>query len=406
MTFRRASLSAFICLAASLSKAAEETPRADAPGPGRTDAPAPARAVRSYDEIIALPDDKFDLAEAVLTLASEVNPATDVAGILNELDSLAVKVRTFVPETPDGIDYLDALYEVVLDRKSAEPFREDRAENFDLSLAIRKRRGSCLSVGIVTLAVARRVGAPINGVQCPGHFFLRYTPPKNAGPKDSALNMDVTRLTPENWKKLDDTFYRRWHHLDSQAEASGAYLRPLTDREVVSAYLSSRAGYYGQKKDFEQALKDAQRALALNPRNVNALINAGFALESMKRFEDAEKQYDRALEADPRSVRAMNNFASLKVRDSKSSVYSPKQAEKLIETALKIEPDRAFLLATCGEVRAARLDWRDAARCMQQALNLDKKNTAYRDRFMQYRERLREQEAGGKPGFDLKRMAD
>lgn len=359
--------------------------------------PDPNGTRRTFDEIVALPDEKFDVAEAILALASEIpveaggTATPDIAATLTELDRLADRAKTDLPDNPDGIDIFDTLYEVVLDRKAADPYRDDRADNYDLPLAARKHRGSCLSVGIMTLSVARRMGVPVYGVQCPAHFFLKYLArPGGKDAKDAAtLNFDVTRPTPDNWKKLDDDFYRKWQRIDTQAEMSGAYLRPLSDREVVSTYLASRSGFFSGKKLYAKALADAERALALNPRNVTACVNAGFANEAAGDYEEAARHYNRALQIDPESVRAMNNLAYLKVRDQSSSIYDLKGAEKLIQTALREQPGSAFLHATNGEVAAARRDWRAAGRSMQDALRIEPKNAVYRERFMFFRDKLR-----------------
>jgi len=361
--------------------------------------PDPAGPRRTFDQILALQDDQFDVAEAILTLAIEPDapvkplaktalPVTvDIEGTLRELDRLAQKAKAELPDSPDAIDYFDALYEVVLDRRAADPFREDRAENYDLSTAVKKHRGSCLSLGIMTLAVARRMNAPIFGVQCPAHFFLKYTADPSG--KAQTWNFDVTRPMPDNWKKLDDDYYRAWHKIDSRAEAAGAYLKPLTDRQVVSTFLASRSSYHGWRKEFQPALADAERAIALNERNIPAHVNAGFALESLGRLEDAAAHYGKALQIDPVSARAMNNLAYLKVRDPQSSVYDIKGATKLIDAALREHPAKAFLHATQAEVSAARENWRAAGRNMQQAMKLDAKNPAYRERFMIFRDKLR-----------------
>ncbi|HYG76130.1 MAG TPA: transglutaminase family protein [Planctomycetota bacterium] len=381
--------------------------RSEAPAPHVRPAPAikdfqppdPDAARRTFEQILTLPDSQFDVAEAILTLGLESGapqrqkkdsgaPApVDIAGTLRELDRLAAKAQADLPEAPDAIDCFDALYNVVLDRRAADPFREDRAENYDLSSAVQRRRGSCLSLGIMTLAVARRMGLPIYGVQSPGHFFLKYA--SHPGDKSNGLNFDVTRPTPDNWKKLDDAFYRRWHKIDAKAESSGAYLRPLSDREVVSAFLASRSSFHCSRREFQQALADAERALALNTKNIPAYVNAGFAQEALGQMEKAAASYQQALQIDPHSARAMNNLAYLKVRDPQSSVYDIRGATKMVESALREHPDKAFLHATEAEIHAAKNAWRAAGRSMQQAMNLEPKNAAYRERFMYFRDKLR-----------------
>ena len=352
----------------------------------------PPRIVRPFKELIELPDEKFDVAEAVLALGSEKGfvLGTEAGDTLKRLDKLGSRAKSQLPDNPETSDYFDALYDVVLNRKPSEPTHDEKADDFDLSRAVFQHHGNCLSIGISALAVARRMGAPINGAQCPGHFFLRGTAPAKGKAHETTLNFDVSRPTPDNWAKLDDEFYRKWRHFDSKAEASGEYLRPMTDKQVVSAFLSSRAGYLAREGKFAEALFDSERALALNPKNIYALINAGYAQESLRNFEEAENQYKQALELDPQCIRALNNLAFVKIRDKHAAaIYDPKKAEKLIDQALHIDPDQAYLYATKGEICAVRGDYKTATHNLQVALSLAPKNAAYRERFMALREHLR-----------------
>ena len=363
--------------------------------PGDTGAGETAEAVRlvrTFKELIELPDDKFDVAEAVLALGSEKGfvLSAEAGETLKRLDKLGARAKSQLPDNPETSDYFDALYDVVLNRKPSEPTHEEKADDFDLSRAVFQHHGNCLSIGIFALSVARRMGAPINGAQCPGHFFLRGTAPAKAKAHETTLNFDVSRPTPDNWSKVDDEFYRKWRHFDSKAEASGEYLRPMTDKQVVSAFLSSRSGYLAREGKFAEALFDSERALTLNPKNIYALINAGYAHESLKNYEEAENQYKQALEFDPQCVRALNNLAFVKIRDKHASaVYDPKKGEKLIDQAIHIDPDQAYLYATKGEICAVRGDYKTATHNLQVALSLAPKNAAYRERFMALREHLR-----------------
>lgn len=352
-------------------------------------APNPDAAARSFEDIAALPDASFDVAEAWVALASEDGQpgrGTDRAVMLRAVDELALRAEDALPNKPDGVDCFDALYETVLNRKAAEGLSGDRAENYDPAFTLQKRKGTCLSMGLLALAVARRMKVPVYGVNAPSHFFLRYTDSEN--PR-ADITMDVTRPQPERWSKQDDSFYRRWQHIHREAEARGVYLRPLSDRESISVFLASRSGFHAREKNFPLAECDAERALQLYPENVVALINAGFANEGLGRYDVAEKHYRKAIELDPGAVRAMNNLAYLKIRDASSPAYDLRGAEETIDRALRLQPDRPYLHATRGEIRAARNDWRGATAALQQALKLDPKNAAYRIRFMELRSTLR-----------------
>jgi len=366
----------------------ENKARIAAPQPPSIEGRQPASTPRKLDEILALPDSDFDLSEAVLELGKEINPASNTEDALASLDRLAAAAKDELPLSPDTIDYIDALYNAVLDRKSAEAFREDRPEDYDLAFTLSKRRGTCLSVGILTLSVARRIGAPLHGAQAPGHFLLRSTP----FPDGKVIYFDVTRPMPDKWRELDDDFFRRGYKFDEKTRKSAGYLTPLNDKQVLALYLASRAGFFSKRGQYDLALKDAQRAQALDPNNPIAALNAGFSLESLSRWKEAEQQYRRVLQLDPHSVRVMSNLAYLKVRDPESDGFDPREAERIVGQALKLDPSRAYLHATLAEVKAARQDWRAATRSMQEAMRLDKKNAAYRDRFMAFRTHLRDEE--------------
>lgn len=366
-------------------------PNADpkaAPASPRTPA-----AARNFKQLTELPDDQFDLAECILALGAESGFELGETSekTLKRLDEMAARAKEQLPVTPDVSDYFDALYDVVLNRRPVEALHDERDEDFDLSRAVFQHRGSCLSLGIAALAVAQRLNAPVSGTQCPNHFFLRGSGAVKG--RDIALSFDVTRPTPDNWTKLDDNFYRKWRHFDTKAEDAGEYLRPMTPKQVVSAFLASRAGFLSRERKFDEALIDADRALALNPRNINALINAGYIKESLHDLEQAETYYKQALDVDPQSIRALNNLAFVKARDKKSSIFDAKKAEKLIEQAIKIDPDQAYLYATRAEIYAAMGSYRDATRSMQSAVSLSPKNTSYRERYMSLREFLRSAEA-------------
>ena len=355
----------------------------------------PARAIRSFKELIELPDEQFDLAEAILALGSEkgFELAAGAGETLKRIDKLAARAKGQLPDKADTTDYMDALYDVVLNRKPSEPTHEEKADDFDLSYAVFQHHGNCLSIGIAALSVARRIGAPINGAQCPGHFFLRGTAVIKG--QERPVNFDVTRPTPDNWSKLDDDFYRKWRHFDAKAEASGEYLRPMTDKQVLSAFLSARSGFLARSARYDEALNDAERALGLDPKNISALINSGFAHESLKKYDDAEANYRHALDIDPQCIRAMNNLAFVKIRDKHAQgVYDPKKAEKLIDQAIKIDPDQSYLYATKGEICAVRGEYKQATHNLQVALSLAPKNAAYRERFMALREHLRRESSG------------
>lgn len=74
--------------------------------------------------------------------------------------------------------------------------------------------------------------------------------------------------------------------------------RGLNDSDKASAYLN-RGNAFDNLGDLEGALKDYDRALAVNPRSAQVHRNRGAALNRRGRFEEAFKDFDAAVLLQP-----------------------------------------------------------------------------------------------------------
>lgn len=63
-----------------------------------------------------------------------------------------------------------------------------------------------------------------------------------------------------------------------------------------SRFFINRSLCFYEKGQFYQALKDANRAIELNPSNPKGFYRKGCSLLKLKRFRDAEKALKKALE--------------------------------------------------------------------------------------------------------------
>lgn len=66
---------------------------------------------------------------------------------------------------------------------------------------------------------------------------------------------------------------------------------------------------YQKLKQYENALESFNRALYLNPKYIEALVNKGTLLVLMDINEEAIDNFDKALSLDPFRIQALNNKA-------------------------------------------------------------------------------------------------
>jgi regulator of sirC expression with transglutaminase-like and TPR domain len=162
-----------------------------------------------------------DLDELALTVSLALQPDLDVVARLADLDELAAAVPT---PTRDGV--MASLFgsgTFVGDRDDYHGWR-----NSCLDHVLARRRGMPISLSVVAVEVARRVGVPLVGVGMPGHFLVGdvtdpgwFADPFHAR---TALTVDDCRALYESMGGA------RWHP---------AMLGPTPHRLIVARILNN-----------------------------------------------------------------------------------------------------------------------------------------------------------------------
>lgn len=83
----------------------------------------------------------------------------------------------------------------------------------------------------------------------------------------------------------------------------------VADPGFAPAWAALAIAYQSVEEDDELAMQTAQRALAIDSDNVDALNAMGAALRRMRRWLDAEPYFDRALAIDPNSAELLEDYA-------------------------------------------------------------------------------------------------
>lgn len=119
--------------------------------------------VAPFADAVLSPDATLD--ELTLLLSKALQPDLDVIGAMTELDVLAADVRT---PTRDGVlRFLSTDAGFVGDRTEYH-----RWENSCLDHVLAQRSGMPITLAVVAVEVARRVGVHLAGVGLPGHFLV------------------------------------------------------------------------------------------------------------------------------------------------------------------------------------------------------------------------------------------
>ncbi|HEX8172625.1 MAG TPA: transglutaminase-like domain-containing protein [Thermoanaerobaculia bacterium] len=135
----------------------------------------PAEARRQFREYAAGDITNENLAYGALLIALEDNPRTDVPAYLAQLDDLAARaMRRCAPGDPP-VFRLGHLHAEMFD---GDGYRGDTTSYYDprnayLSDVIDRRSGIPISLAIIFLHVAAKLGLNAAGVGLPGHYIVK-----------------------------------------------------------------------------------------------------------------------------------------------------------------------------------------------------------------------------------------
>lgn len=112
-------------------------------------------------------------------IARDAHPQLSPTQVLSELDALAADFRVEGFDQLDGHEQATALVHHLAIHHRFQGNRQsyEDAENSYLDSVLKRRVGIPISLSVVYMAVARRIGLPVLPIGFPGHFLVRVGAP-------------------------------------------------------------------------------------------------------------------------------------------------------------------------------------------------------------------------------------
>jgi regulator of sirC expression with transglutaminase-like and TPR domain len=249
-----------------------------------------------WASLAAVDDERVPLLATALLIARDEYPRLDADLYDTLLQSHAEHLRAQVDAIGEWPLKMAAINQHLFEELG---YRGDRDEYYDprnsyLNEVFERRLGNPISLALVQMEVARRLGVPLDGVSFPGHFLVRLPV------DDGVLVMD-----PFNrGRPLDEEELRRRArpHLGGEApddHALGQILHPASHRAILMRMLRNLHGAYTDRDDWERAARSADRMLRLAPDNGDALRDRGLAYLKMGHRIGARTDLSRYLQMNP-----------------------------------------------------------------------------------------------------------
>ena len=237
--------------------------------------------------------DHIDLARAALLIAEDEYPQLTAEPYLHRLDLFSEMVRDRLANETAAPVLLGEISKVLFDE---EGFRGNTDAYYDprnsfLNDVLDRRLGIPITLSIIYLEVGWRLGLPLEGVNFPGHFLVRY--------EGEAVRLLVDpfqggqiRFEDEAQELLDRVY-------GGTVKLQETYLRPASKRDILVRLLTNLKTIYLNTRDDERALTAVKRILVFQPDAPEEVRDHGMILARRGYVQEAIAELQRYLEVVP-----------------------------------------------------------------------------------------------------------
>ena len=257
-----------------------------------TDATTAARA--RFAALLERP--RIPLDEAALAIAAEEYPDLDPGPTMATLDAIATRVGEEVGDLRPPLRVLQAMRAVL----RAEGFRGNEKEYYDprnsfLNEVVARKLGIPITLSLVTIEVARRLGLELRGVGFPGHFLVKC-------PEQPGLPGEVFIDAFNGWELLaSDECTARFRAVLHGRPFDPSLLDPVDSRHILTRLLHNLKRIYVERGDDLRTLWVVDRLLQIIPDDLEERRDRGLVSARLGGTAAAARDLEAYVRGNPRA---------------------------------------------------------------------------------------------------------
>jgi regulator of sirC expression with transglutaminase-like and TPR domain len=214
---------------------------------------------KKFSQIASLPDQQVDLARGALLIAAAAYPDMDESLYLERLDRMASKVKGDMTADISSADIIIRINHLLFDEKK---FRGNREKYYDpdnsfLNRVLDRKTGIPITLSLIYMEIAGRLGLDVRGIGLPGHFIVALYPVTK-----------IIYIDPFNRGKIlsvDDCLELVRTHMGETVASDHNWLRPIDRKELLARMLRNLKLIYAQQDNDIMLFKMIHWILTLQP---------------------------------------------------------------------------------------------------------------------------------------------
>lgn len=241
----------------------------------------------------ALDDGEIDLVRASLVIARTEYPGLEIETYADRMDDLGRQVAALVSDF-DVQRALTSINHVLFDERN---FRGNRENYYDprnsfLNDVLDRGLGIPITLSVVYMEVARRIGLSLAGIGLPGHFLLKHASDRGPEILIDCFNRGDVLSRQDCQSRLDEIY-------SGEIRLQPEFLRPISRRQILTRMLNNLKTVYLSTRNFRKALPIADLILVVSPRSAEEVKQRALLRYSIGLYGLASEDLDEYLRLAP-----------------------------------------------------------------------------------------------------------
>jgi len=248
---------------------------------------------KAFRQAVDQEETRIDLGKAALTIAVSDYPNLDIAAYLSRIDALATTAAGRLGSDADVYRSIATLNFVLFEEHG---FRGNREDYFDpknsfLNEVLDRKTGIPISLSVLYIEVAKRIGLSLRGVGFPGHFLVKYVGDEGEIVIDPFNQGEI--LSQQNLETMLHILYGAKIAFDPDL------LEPISNKQILRRMLNNLKIIYLKHNDLIKGLSIVDRLILLDPGSGEDIRDRGLIYLQLECFKQALEDLESYLRLAP-----------------------------------------------------------------------------------------------------------
>lgn len=226
-------------------------------------------------------ESKINLGKAGLYIAQLNYPNLGIEEYLTDLDTMAEVIKKLLPQSSYPLKIIQTINQYLFQELNFRGNTEDYydPQNSYLNRVIDRRLGIPITLAVIYLEIAQRLGFPMVGIGMPGHFLIR---PEF---EEVGIFVDAYHQGEILFEQDCEEILRRVYQQPLKLESD--FLQPVTKQQILSRMLANLKQIYLQNQQWQKAIQILNLILLLLPNHPLELRDRGLLYYQINQWSEA-----------------------------------------------------------------------------------------------------------------------